>query len=291
MESLTITQYIAGQVEALLYDKLHQLLGVIATDYELSHGELVEKYLVYQNKVESPKFIYKSTGAEDTEVEEVVKPKKAPARKAKVTQKEAKAEEEPKEEARDGKCQAVTAKGLPCKNKGFAGGCFCRVHTKKDEEPKSDKKAPKKTRGKALAEEAEKPEPKKRGRKPKKVQPQHSHKLDEEASDCDLCETHGNPLKEAQEFEVSESDIKREALREIMKEELGVDEVTDEMLEEFENSMEADEPKEVKKAKSFDEEVDDAMAALSEDESYDEDREARKLLEREEGEIGEEEFE
>jgi hypothetical protein len=33
------------------------------------------------------------------------------------------------------------------------------------------------------------------------------------------------------------------------------------------------------------------MAALSEDESEDEDREARKLLEREEGEIGEEEFE
>lgn len=291
MESLTITQYIAGQVEALLYDKLHQLLGVIATDYELSHGELVEKYLVYQNKVETPKFIYKSTGAEDTEVEEVVKPKK-PARKAKVTQKEAKAEE-PKEEARDGKCQAVTAKGLPCKNKGFAGGCFCRVHTKKDEEPTSDKNCPrpKKTRAKALSEEAEKPEPKKRGRKPKKAQPQHSHKLDEEASDCDLCETHGNPLKDAQEFEVSESDIKREALREIMKEELGVDEVTDEMLEEFENSMEAEEPKEVKKSKSFDEEVDEALAAITDDESEDEDREARKLLEREEGEIGEEEFE
>lgn len=288
MESLTITQYIAGQVEALLYDKLHQLLGVIATDYELSHGELVEKYLVYQNKVESPKFIYKSTGAEDTEVEEVVKPKKAPARKAKVTQKEAKAEEEPKEEARDGKCQAVTAKGLPCKNKGFAGGCFCRVHTKKDEEPKSDKKAPKK-RGKALAEEAEKPEPKKRGRKPKKAQPQHSHKLDEESEDCGLCETHGNPLKEAQEFEVSESDIKREALREIMKEELGVDEVTDEMLEEFENSMEADEPKEVKKAKSIDEEVDEALAALSDSEDDREGSEA--ASEREDGEIGEEEFE
>lgn len=284
MESLTITQFISGQVEALLYDKLHQLLGVIAADYELSHGELVEKYLVYQNKVDTPKFIYKSTGAEDTEVEEVVKPKKA-ARKAKVTQKEAKAEE-PKEAARDGKCQAVTAKGLPCKNKGFGGTCFCRVHTKKDE----DEVKPKKTRGKALSEEAEKKEPKKRGRKPKKVQPQHSHKLDEEASDCDLCETHGNPLKDAQEFEVSESDMKREALREIMKEELGIDEVTDEMLEEFENSMEEEEPK-PKAAKSFDEQVDEALAAITDDESEDEDREARKLLEREEGEIGEEEFE
>lgn len=280
MESLTLTQFIAGQVEALLYDKLHQLLGVIATDYELSHGELVEKYLVYQNKAETPKFIYKSTGVEDTEVEEVVKPKKAPARKAKVTQKAAKAEE-PEEAARDGKCQAVTAKGLPCKNKGFGGTCFCRVHTKKDE---SEVK-PKKTRGKAVAEEAEKKEPKKRGRKPKKAQPQHSHKLDEEASDCDLCETHGNPLKEAQEFEVSESDMKREALREIMKEELGIDEVTDEMLEEFENSMEEEEPK-PKAAKSFDEQVDEALAAISEDESEEE-----AASEREDGEIGEEEFE
>jgi hypothetical protein len=283
MESLTITQFIAGKVEALLYDKLHQLLGVIAEDYDLSHGELVEKYLVYQNKDESPKFIYKSTGAEETEVAEVIKPKKAPARKAKVTQKAAKAveaeAEEPEEEARDGKCKAVTAKGLPCKNKGFGGTCFCRVHTKKDESEVKPKK------GKAAKEAKEKPEPKKRGRKPKKVQPQHSHKLDEEASDCDLCETHGNPLKEAQEFEVSESDIKREALREIMKEELGVDEVTDEMLEEFENSMEEDEPKEVK-AKSIDEEVDEALAALSEDES-----EASEASEREDGEIGEEEFE
>jgi hypothetical protein len=292
MESLTITQFIAGQVEALLYDKLHQLLGLIAEDYELSHGELVEKYLVYQNKVESPKFIYKSTGVEDTEVEEVVKPKKAPARKAKVTQKAAKeAKAEEPEEARDGKCQAVTAKGLPCKNKGFGGTCFCRVHTKKDE---SEVK-PKKTRGKALSEEAEKPEPKKRGRKPKKAQPQHSHKLDEESEDCDLCETHGNPLKEAQEFEVSESDIKREALREIMKEELGVDEVTDEMLEEFENSMELEDKEEVLAPKSFDEQGDEALDAIREDESEgeaaSEREEGEAASEREEGEVGEEEFE
>jgi len=270
MESLTITQFISGQVEALLYDKLHQLLGLIAEDYDLSHGELVEKYLVYKNKVDTPKFIYKSTGVEESEPEEVVKPKKA-ARKAKVTQKKA---EEPKEEAREGKCEAVTAKGLPCKNKAFGGGCMCRVHTKKDDAEEK----PKKTRGKALSEEAEKKEPKKRGRKPKKAQPQHSHKLEEEASDCSLCETHGNPLNEAQEFEVSESDMKREALREIMKEELGVDEVTDEMLEEFENSMEPEE-----KPKSFDE----ALGAISED-----DREGSEAeSEREDGEIGEEEFE
>jgi hypothetical protein len=60
------------------------------------------------------------------------------------------------------------------------------------------------------------------------------------------------------------------------------------MLEEFENSMEEDEPKEVK-AKSIDEEVDEALAALSEDES--EASEVETASEREDGEIGEEEFE
>ena len=164
MESLTVTQFIAGQVEALLYDKLHQLLGVIAQDYDLSHGELVEKYLKYKNEVENPKVIYKAT-----EVVEPEKPKRAP-RKAKVTQKaESEEEAEPKEDDRKGKCEATTAKGLPCKNKAFGGGCFCRVHTKKDEEESKPAKScprPKKTRGKALEEEA-KPEPKKRGR-PKK---------------------------------------------------------------------------------------------------------------------------
>lgn len=265
MESMTVTQFIAGQVEALLYDKLHELLGVIATDYDLSHGELVEKYLKYKNDVENPKVIYKAT--------EEVKPEAKRTRKAKVTTKVA--EEEPKEESRDGKCQATTAKGLPCKNKAFGGGCFCRVHTKKDEEESEPKKkAPraKKTAGKALEEE--KPAPKKRGRKPKKVQPEHTHKLDEEASDCELCETHGNAADGVeQEFEIDEEQLKREALREIMKEELGVDEVTDEMLEELQANMDKDDEE-----ASMDEQVDKALAELSEDD------------EREEGEVIEEDL-
>jgi hypothetical protein len=274
MESLTVTQFIAGQVEALLYDKLHQLLGVIAQDYDLSHGELVEKYLKYKNEVENPKVIYKAT-----EVVEPEKPKRAP-RKAKVTQKAEEAEEVEVDD-RKGKCEATTAKGLPCKNKAFGGGCFCRVHTKKDEEESKPAKKPaaKKTRGKALEEEA-KPEPKKRGRKPKKAQPEHSHPLDEEAEDCKLCDTHGNPLGEEQEFEIDEAQLKREALREIMKEELGVEEVTDEMLAELEQNMEndADPLEATPEEDEMGELVDKAMAELSDDE------------EREEGEVIEEDL-
>ena len=150
------------------------------------------------------------------------------------------------------------------------------MHTKKDEEdePAPKKKAaPKKTRGKALEEET-KPEPKKRGRKPKKVQPEHTHKLDEEDADCQLCDTHGNAANGAeQEFEIDEEQLKREALREIMKEELGVEEVTDEMLEELQANMdkEDEEP-------SFDEQIDKAMEELSQDD------------EREEGEVLEEDL-
>jgi hypothetical protein len=277
MATMNVTQFIAGQVEALLYDKLHELLGVIAQDYDLSHGELVEKYLKYKNEVENPKVIYKAT--EEVEPD---KPKRAP-RKAKVTTKVA--EDEEPEDDRKGKCEATTAKGLPCKNKAFGGGCFCRVHTKKDEEESkpAKKAAAKKTRGKALEEEA-KPEPKKRGRKPKKTQPEHSHPLDEEADDCQLCDTHGNAATGAeQEFEIDEAQLKREALREIMKEELGVEEVTDEMLEELEKNMEKDGEDEMGDL------VDKALAELS-DEEGEERGEWEADKEREEGEVIEEDL-
>lgn len=231
MESLTLTQLISAQVESLLYDKLHQLLGVIAEDYDLSHGELVEKYLKYKNEVENPKVIYRPS-----EVVEPEKPKRG--RKATVTTKPQ------KEEDREGKCEATTAKGTLCKNKALGGGCFCRVHSKKEDEEPKEKKAPrpKKTAGKALEKKDEKP--KKRGRKPKKVEPEHNHALDEEHEECEACETFGNALEGDQEFELSEEDIKREALRELLKEELGEEDVTDEMLKEFEQEMDKEEVKE-----------------------------------------------
>jgi len=193
---MAYVQILSAALETKVYETLHSLLGQIAKDYELSHGELVEKYLVqgregspppqfiYTKEVETPKAPKKKsakvkvTKAESDDEEEEVKPKRG--RKAK---------SESDEDDREGKCTAVTAKGLPCKNKAFGGGCTCRVHTPKEGE---EKKEPK-----------EKKAPAKRGRKPKKAEPEHTHKMDElAASDCELCETHGNPMEGEQEFEV-----------------------------------------------------------------------------------------
>jgi len=79
------------------------------------------------------------------------------------------------------KCSATTAKGKPCSAKPLAGTCLCRVHTKKDEAGPSSAPAPVK---------APKREP-----APKKPVPTHTHELDDTThDDCELCQTHGNPL-------------------------------------------------------------------------------------------------
>lgn len=230
---MSLTEFIAGQVESLLYDKLHQLLGVIAEDYDLSHGELVEKYLVKTRATPPPNFIYKEAEVAKPEPEPASAPKSKPKRAVKVTQKKAESDEQAKDE-RAGKCTGVTAKGTACKNKAQPDTCFCHLHNK--DKPLGDKPVKEK---KAKAEKAPK-EKVKRVAKPKKVQPEHSHALDEPAKDCSLCETHGNALDGDQEFEIDEAVTKREALREMLKEEMGDIEVTDEMVAEFEAEMDAE---------------------------------------------------
>ena len=182
---MAYAQLLSAAIETQVYETLHTLLGQIAKDFDLDHGAMVEKYLVRGREGSPPpQFIHVKGDLSDSEEE--VKPKRKAA-KVKVTKAKSDSEEE-----RDGKCTAKTAKGLPCKNKAFGGGCTCRVHTPKEGEEPKEKKAGK-----------EKKAPAKRGRKAKKSEPEHSHKLDELAgSDCDLCETHGNPLEGEQEFEV-----------------------------------------------------------------------------------------
>lgn len=183
---MAYAQMLSSAIETKVYETLHSLLGQIAKDYELSHGELVEKYLVQGREGSPPpQFIYTKGDLEDEEAP--VAPKKAKKAKVKVTKAKSESDEE---DDREGKCTAVTAKGLPCKNKAFGGGCTCRVHTAKE----GDEKKAKEPKEKA---------PAKRGRKPKAKEPEHSHKMDElAASDCELCETHGNPIEGEQEFEV-----------------------------------------------------------------------------------------
>ena len=231
MAEMNLVQLIAAQVEAQLYEKLHDLLGVIASDYELKHDELVERYLKYKNVVDEPKVIYKAT----EEVEAEAKPKSKPKRAAKVTQKKAESDEQAEEE-RKGKCQGKTAKGLPCKLGAQAGSCFCHIHKKKDES--SDEETPKKApRAKKVAKAPE--APKKRGRKAKAVEPVKMAELDDVAEEVEEC-------KECECPEMDQEMLKREALRSLLAEELGQEdgEITDEMLEEFEAEIEKEDEEE-----------------------------------------------
>jgi hypothetical protein len=52
--------------------------------------------------------------------------------KAPKPKKAKKAKSDSESDAREGKCTSLTAKGTPCKNKAFGGGCTCRVHTAKE---------------------------------------------------------------------------------------------------------------------------------------------------------------
>ena len=255
MASMNLVQLIAASVEAQLYDKIHQLLGQIAEDYELSHGELVDRYLKYENVVDAPKVIYKAS--------EVVEPEEKPKkRQVKVTKKKAESDEQAADD-RKGKCEGHTAKGLPCKNKAQPGSCFCHLHKKKEEKSDSDseetRKAPRPRKTPAKKEkEVKTPDaPKKRGRKAKKVEPVHMHPLDEVSEECELCESHGNASAGEQEFEVADEMVKREALRSLLAEELGQEEgeVTDEMLEEFEAEMAKEEDNEKEEGEVGEEEL------------------------------------
>jgi hypothetical protein len=128
----------------------------------------------------------------------------------------------------------VTAKGTACKNKAQGDSCFCHLHNKN--KPLGDKPVKEK---KAKAEKPVK-EKVKRTAATKKVQPEHTHALDEAAEDCDLCETHGNALEGEQEFVIDEAEVKRTALREMLQAEMGDIEVTDDMLDEFEAEIDAE---------------------------------------------------
>jgi hypothetical protein len=216
---MAYAQLLSAAIETQVYETLHTLLGQIAKDFDLDHGAMVEKYLVRGREGSPPpQFIHVKGDLSDSEEEEV-KPRRKAA-KMKVTKAKSDSEEE-----RDGKCTAKTAKGLPCKNKAFGGGCTCRVHTPKEGEEAPAKKEPK-------AKKA----PAKRGRKAKKSEPEHSHKLDELAgSDCDLCETHGNPLEGEQEFEVENAAEVVAALRAEESE----DDLSEEELEALAAELEA----------------------------------------------------
>ena len=73
-------------------------------------------------------------------------------------------------------CKGVTGKGTVCRNGAVPGTDYCRMHDEKVDRPERHKKV-------------------KKTIKPKKIQPEHTHALDEiPIGVCPLCETHGNVL-------------------------------------------------------------------------------------------------
>ena len=100
----------------------------------------------------------------------------------------AKAAKEPKAKAEKAKCTACTSKKEPCKFSALKGEVFCKRHLRASQEADGEA-APKQKAAKKPA---------------KAAQPVHTHELTQQPSEpCELCESHGNPLTEAEaEFEV-----------------------------------------------------------------------------------------
>lgn len=124
--------------------------------------------------------------------------------KKKVVQKK---KAEPKNKVEKKICCGTTSKGEQCKNKAVEGD-LCKVHFKKKE---SDEKKEKEKKEKETKKKAE---PKKKKESKKKKVPEHNHKLsEEEFDDCEVCQTHGNSVKETDENEVFEKvDLEKKLL-------------------------------------------------------------------------------
>ena len=177
-----ISDAIFAGLKTQFEDAMRTLVKNIAEGEGLDENELMAKYLV--NVIPMTK---------------EAKGKEPAKRKAKVTVTET-------ETGECAKCCCTTAKGKPCALKPLDGTTMCRVHTKKAGEagpskPVKTAKAPK-----------EKP---KKAKKVKTDAPVHTHELDEEAhDDCELSQTHGNPLNEEQEDEYETVMSPRRSLRE-----------------------------------------------------------------------------
>ena len=159
-------------IDALVAERDRVFIERIANDYNLPLEELKAKYIESaESAIKVPRKYKKREAKSVTVVTEGAAP--APAPKVKAEKKT---------------CEAQTSKKEPCKFSALKGECFCKRHLKASLETSDE---PKPAKVKKAAKKAE--------------QPVHSHELtDEVHDDCDLCQSHGNPLSEADEFEVVE---------------------------------------------------------------------------------------
>lgn len=159
---------------ALVDERDRQFLERVAQDFNLPFEQLSKLYL--ETSVTAIKVPRKYTKKvkEATAVTTVVEPKPA---------------KEPKAKAEKQKCTACTSKKEPCKFSALKGEVFCKRHLRTTQEAESGAPAEKAAKKAAATKKAE--------------QPVHTHALTENAKgECELCESHGNPLAEEAEFEV-----------------------------------------------------------------------------------------
>jgi hypothetical protein len=166
----------ANAIDALVAERDRAFIERICVDYNLNFDELSAKYLeTAAEAIKVPRKYKKREVKMVVVTGEVVKP---PA-------KEPKAPKEPKAKAEKQECTACTSKKEPCKFSALKGEVFCKRHlaASKASEPGAAPKVPKAKKADA---------------------PVHTHELTSEIhDDCELCQSHGNPLAEAEDFELA----------------------------------------------------------------------------------------
>ena len=169
----------ANAIDALVAERDRQFVLRVAQDYNLNFEELNAKYLeTAATAIKVPRKYTKREPKSVTVVEVTEGTVPAKVTKAK----------EPKVKQC---CTAHTSKKEPCKFSALKGEVFCKRHLKQ-----------------SLGEADEPSEPKAKAKAPKAPkkgpEPVHTHVMDAEIhADCELCESHGNPLATTvQQFEV-----------------------------------------------------------------------------------------
>jgi hypothetical protein len=164
-------------VDKMVRERDIAFLQKIAEDYKLPFEELQAKYTTVAEAAVKVKRPYKKrepkmveiTNAEGEKIQVAVKEDKEASKEKKT-------------------CEAQTSKKEACKFSALKGGCFCKRHQRQHEEEQSGEPAPKKAKKEVVQ---------------KQEQPLHTHALDTPGKECNLCESHGNPLtSDGDDFEL-----------------------------------------------------------------------------------------
>jgi hypothetical protein len=177
-------------IDKMVRDRDIAFLQKIAEDYKLPFEELQAKYTTVAEAAVKVKRPYKKREPKMVEITNAEGEKiQVPVKEDKESSKEKKT------------CEAQTSKKEACKFSALKGGCFCKRHQRQYEEEQSGEPAPKKAKKEVVQ---------------KQPQPMHTHALDTPGKECNLCESHGNPLtNDGDDFELvmpaEQSDEEEEA--------------------------------------------------------------------------------